>query len=203
MYGRDYTSSFSLHPSLPSQHVSLVRFQPTTNVRTTLPQKLESDVEVRNHTHPPSIHSSTPRTDMLNFEDVEDRDGEFYPRSRLFSFVTVCRRSFVVERMAVLQDRSHSHRRPHLCPLHPPQAARRSPASPLRARHMQASLPRRAQSLLVSPVPSHTIPRRLYLPRHTLQPNRHPRQTLDMSLLLATQRFPSTLQRHLKHQSPR
>ena len=88
---------------------------------------------------------------MMNFEDVEERDGE--PMSRLARDIfrlSFCRRAFVLERLALIQDRGDQDCRAHFCSLHAFETARRSASCALRARNVQATLSRRSQSVLVS-----------------------------------------------------
>ena len=59
----------------------------------------------------------------MNFEDVEERDGE-HTSNKLRSAISltpVCRRPFVVERLALFEDRGNPHRRSYICSLHTSQ----------------------------------------------------------------------------------
>ena len=60
------------------------------------------------------------------------------------------RRSTVVERMALVANRSNTHGSPHRRTLHSPQTTRRPPSSSVRACNVQTSLSCRPQSILVS-----------------------------------------------------
>jgi hypothetical protein len=92
---------------------------------------------------------------MLNFEDVEDRDGELSiqeisiipvrPRTSLGRIASV------LECMAVITYRGYSDSGSHIGPLYTSQAKRRSTTSSLRARDLQTTVPRYSQSLLVCP----------------------------------------------------
>lgn len=95
------------------------------------------------------IHVDTPiQITMLNFEDVEERDGECVP-CRDVPCVILCRCAPLVECLAVVAHGGDPHRRAHIRALHSPQAPRGSPARPLRARHVQAPVSCHPQPLLV------------------------------------------------------
>lgn len=88
---------------------------------------------------------------MLNFEDVEDRDGErdFLSLPDVEAYRISRRRSPVMERMAIFQNRSYAYRGPHLSVVHTFETAGRPSTGPLRTSHLQTSLSRSSQSILV------------------------------------------------------
>ena len=108
------------------------------------------------------------------------------------------RRAVVVERVAVVSHRGYSHGGAYRGALHAPEAARGPPPRPLRARHLQTALPGRAQPILVRPrdvvaAPTHPRP----------QPDRRPREALDLPLLPRQECVSAALQGHLEHEPPR
>lgn len=71
---------------------------------------------------------------MLNFEDVEERDGLCSQLYTLWNASHVsCRCTFILERLAIFQNRGHSNCRAHRCPLHTPEAKRGLATSVVRA----------------------------------------------------------------------
>ena len=104
----------------------------------------------------------------------------------------------IVECLAILADRSNTHRRAYFRPLHTSQTTRGSPTGPIRAGNIQTALSRGSQSILVSQISFvHASPPICF------QPNRHSWKAVDLSILLAAQRIPPTLQGHFEHESPR
>jgi len=67
------------------------------------------------------------------------------------------------------------------------------PAAPVRARVLQAAMPRRSQPLLVR----RYTPVQLRMKLTVSQSNRHAREIVDMSVLSAAKRSPTALQGHL------
>lgn len=87
---------------------------------------------------------------MLNFEDVEERDGLFFVlvHDKALTLVTL-RRSSLLECVAIVPHRGHQNRGPNIGSLYTSQSPRRPSSSPLRTRCMQTALSRDSQPLLV------------------------------------------------------
>jgi hypothetical protein len=89
---------------------------------------------------------------MLNFEDVEERDGKhcYLARKRIdkrYDFTRRC--PAFMECLAVVAHRGNEDGRPHIRSLHASEVTRGFTASTLRAGRLQTALPRHPQSLLV------------------------------------------------------
>ena len=87
---------------------------------------------------------------MLNFEDVEERDGllSVLVHDKALTLVTL-RRSSLLECVAIVPHRGHQNRGPNIGSLYTSQSPRRPSSSPLRTRCMQTALSRNSQPLLV------------------------------------------------------